>query len=215
MPIYCPTCNRSSDDCLFVGDFCEFCIAEKLRKKIPKGMTIFQCRFCNRVKVGNTFIEPGNEKRVLGKAIKHMLKNEYEVGVLEFGRNNIAKCMLTKALDGGDIKFEVDITIKRLHETCQRCFRISAGYYQGIIQLRGDRSKMDRMMGKLSRYEERRGGYITKVEDVSNGIDIYVSNKEAANNFFIDHDLKPLRSFRLWGVKKGKKVYRNTYSLHL
>ena len=68
---------------------------------------------------------------------------------------------------------------------------------------------------KLSRYLERREAYITKVEEATNGIDIYVSNKEAANNFFIDHDLKPLRSFRLWGMKKGKKVYRNTYSLHV
>jgi hypothetical protein len=31
----------------------------------------------------------------------------------------------------------------------------------------------------------------------------------------MDHDLKPLRSFRLWGMKKGKKVFRNTYSLRV
>ncbi len=215
MPKYCPTCNRSSDDCIFVGEFCEFCIAEKLRKHIPRFIRIYQCRLCNRVKVGQTFMEPGNEKRVLGKAIMHEVGSEYEVGVLEFGRNNIARCMITKKFDEGKVGFEVDITIKQLHETCQRCFRISAGYYQGIVQLRGTSDKMERMQAKLSRYLERRGGYITKVEGKDGGLDIYVSNKEAANNFFQDHDLKPLRSFRLWGVKKGKKVYRNTYSLHV
>jgi nonsense-mediated mRNA decay protein 3 len=215
MPIYCPTCNRSSDDCHFVGEFCEFCTGDKLRKKIPKSLTVYQCRFCKRVKVGNTWLEAGNEKRVVGKAVMHDIGNGFEVGILEFGRNGIAKCLMTKKIDDAEVSFEAEIGIKRLHETCQRCYRISAGYYQGIVQLRGDREKMNRMMAKISRYLERRGGYITKVEDVTNGIDIYVSDKEAANNFFIDHDLKPLRSYRLWGMKKGKKVNRNTYALHV
>ncbi len=215
MPIYCPTCDRSSADCQFIGEFCEFCLAEKLKRKVPKSIKVLQCRFCKRVKVGNTFIEPGNEKRVLGKAIMHHIGSEFEVGVLEFGRKGIAKCVFTKKFDEGQVSFEADIEVKRLHETCQRCFRISAGYYQGIVQLRGNREKMDRIMAKLGRYLERRAAYITKVEDVASGLDIYVSNKEAANNFFMDHDLKPLRSFRLWGMKKGKKVYRNTYSLHV
>ncbi len=215
MPIFCPTCNRSSADCLFVGEFCEFCIGEKLKRRMPKEIKIFQCRFCKRVKVGNGFLEPGNEKRVLGKAIMHEIGGDFEVGVLEFGRRNIAKCKITKKYDEGPVSFEADILIKQFHETCQRCFHISSGYYQGIVQFRGNREKMDRLTAKLSRYLERRESYITKVEEATNGVDVYVSNKEAANNFFQDHDLKPLRSFRLWGMKKGKKVYRNTYSLHV
>ncbi len=215
MPKYCPTCNRSSADCLFVGEFCEFCIGEKLKRRIPKSIKIFQCRFCKRVKVGNVFMEPGNEKRVLGKAIMHNIGSEFEVGVLEFGRRGIAKCRITKKFEEGPVSFDADIEIKQQHETCQRCFRISSGYYQGIVQFRGDREKMDRLTAKLSRYLERRESYITKVEEATNGVDVYVSNKEVANNFFMDHDLKPLRSFRLWGMKKGKKVYRNTYSLHV
>lgn len=215
MPIYCPTCNRSNEECQFIGEFCEFCIADKLRKTIPKKVDVYQCRFCNRVKVGQTWVEAGNEKRALGKAIMHDLNNKFEVGVLDFGRRNRAKCMITKKLDLGSVSFEEDIEIKILHETCQRCFRISAGYYQGIVQLRGNREKMDRMMAKLSRYLERRDGYVTKVEEVQGGIDIYVSNKDAANGFFIAHDLKPVKSYRLWGMKKGKKVNRNTYALHL
>ena len=215
MPKYCPTCNRSSDDCLFIGEFCEFCIGEKLKRGIPKLVTVFQCRLCKRVKVGKEFMEAGNEKRVLGKAIMQQIGSEFEVGVLSFGRTGAAKCMITKKFEEGPVGFGVDIDIKRQYETCQRCFRISSGYYQGVVQLRGNREKMARLMAKLSRYLERRESYITKVEDVTNGVDIYVSNKEAANNFFIDHDLKPVRSFRLWGVKKGKKVNRNTYSLHV
>ena len=215
MPKYCPTCNRSSDDCSFVGEFCGFCVADKLKRKMPKTLKIYQCRFCKRVKVGQTFMEAGNEKRVLSRAIKYELGPAFEVGVLQYGRNGIAKCVITQAVEGGDAKFEADINIKLLHETCQKCYRISAGYYQGIVQLRGDREKMDRIQAKLGRYLERRGGYITKVEEADNGLDIYVSNKEATNNFFIDHDLKPLRSYRLWGVKKGKKINRNTYALRL
>jgi nonsense-mediated mRNA decay protein 3 len=215
MPIYCPTCNRSSDDCQFIGEFCEFCLGDKEKRKMPKQIKVFQCRLCSRLKVGQTYMETGNEKRVLGRAINHEIGSQYEVGVLDFGRNNVARCMITRKTDDGDIKFEAEFDIKQLHETCQRCFRISAGYYQGIVQLRGNREKMDRLMAKLSRYLERRKSYITKVEDVSNGIDIYVSNKEETNNFFMAHDLKPLRSYRLWGMKMGKKVNRNTYSLHV
>ncbi|HIH50177.1 TPA: hypothetical protein HA291_01835, partial [Candidatus Micrarchaeota archaeon] len=89
------------------------------------------------------------------------------------------------------------------------------GYYEALVQLRGDWDRINSLIRNITKYVERRNGFIAKIEKVENGKDVYLSDKLMANAFFHDYDLKPTRSFRLYGMKRGKKVYRNTYSLRL
>lgn len=213
MTIYCPTCNRSSEQAAFVGEFCEFCISDKLRRKLPEMIRVYQCRFCKKIKVVNTFEEDG--ERSLQRAVAVATKLDCKVKILEQRRNGIIRCRLYCNYEDGKVSFEQEFKLKIQNETCQRCYRISAGYYQGIVQLRGNRMKMAKITEKLKAYLEKNGGFITKIEDVTNGFDIYVSDKQVTNNFFIQKEMKPERSYRLFGVKNGKKMYRNTYALHL
>jgi NMD protein affecting ribosome stability and mRNA decay len=81
--------------------------------------------------------------------------------------------------------------------------------------LRGSGERINNLIKKITKYVERREGFITKIEIVENGKDVYVSDKLIMNEFFKDYELKPKRSFRLYGMKRGKKLFRNTYSLHL
>lgn len=75
--------------------------------------------------------------------------------------------------------------------------------------------RINNLIAKITKYVQRRGGFIAKMEDIEGGKDVYVSDKLMMNEFFKDYDIKPIRSFRLYGMKRGKKLYRNTYSLHL
>jgi NMD protein affecting ribosome stability and mRNA decay len=213
MKIHCPTCSRSSDEAVFIGEFCEFCIAEKVKRKLPKEIAVHQCRFCNRVKVANTFF--GGTDSTWGRALAEATGEECRVKALEREKNGTVKCRIICRYGGGKVAFDHDFKVRVAHETCQRCYRMSSGYYEGVVQLRGNRIKIERVQEKLKRFVERRGGYITRTDDVLNGVDLYVSDKEMANGFFAMTELKPERSFRLYGVRNGKKVYRNTYALHL
>jgi NMD protein affecting ribosome stability and mRNA decay len=116
-------------------------------------------------------------------------------------------------VDDEKVNFNKKLLYKIAHETCQRCYRISSGYYEAIAQLRGDKQRIENLIAKITKYVQRRGGFIAKIESVENGKDVYLSDKLMTNTFFKDYDLKPARSFRLYGMKKGRKLYRNTYSI--
>jgi nonsense-mediated mRNA decay protein 3 len=218
MTLYCPTCNRSSDECRFIGDFCEYCIAARLKRKMPEMVKVYQCRFCKRMKVGNTFLGDGeDDMKALGKAIRVALRmgEDSKVRVNEYTNWGMARCMIQMQYEGQRIDFDANMRVKMLHETCQRCYRMSAGYYQAVMQLRGNRVKMDKLVSKIEWFMKKNGGFVTKIVDEENGVDVYVSDKEIAASFFVYVRLKPTKSFRLFGVKRGKKVYRNTYAVHL
>ncbi len=153
-------------------------------------------------------------KDSLARAIRIGMRLQCEVKVKGYEADR-ADAVFTYVVDDERVGFPKSIELKIKHETCQRCYRISAGYYEAIVQLRGNVKKMDSLSEKIKRYVERRGGFITKVESIDNGLDIYASDKMMMNEFFNDYDLKPKRSFRLYGLRKGKKLYRNTYSLHI
>lgn len=213
MTIYCPTCNRSSDECRFIGEFCEFCAASKLKMKVPDFARISQCRFCERLKIKGEYVEMNMDS--LGRALKYALGiPTYKVKVESYS-NGMAYIAVHGETEPAKAGVHMKIRIRIIHATCKRCFRISAGYYQGVIQLRGNRMKIERLKANLKRYLEKRDEFISKEEPETNGIDLYVSSKAAANSFFMDYKLKPEKSFRLFGMKRGMKVYRNTYALHL
>ncbi len=211
MTIYCPLCNRSSDEFRFIGNFCEPCIVEKLERKLPSDIRILTCRFCGRVKEARNTFAPLNNAS-LGKALKSGMKVDYYVKAKSHDTKNIEAVFMAD-VDGEKVSFRKTLPYKIYHETCQRCYRISSGYYEAVVQLRGNWERINNLITKLTRYIERRNGFVAKVEGVEGGKDVYTSDKLMTTEFFHDYDLKPKRSYRLYGMKKGKRVYRNTYSL--
>jgi NMD protein affecting ribosome stability and mRNA decay len=152
----------------------------------------------------------------LGKAIEFELKlnSNWKVKVKDYGDETINAVFIFN-YENEKVGFNKELKYKFAKQTCQRCERISGGYYEAIAQLRGSGERINNLIKKITKYVERREGFITKIEIVENGKDVYVSDKLIMNEFFKDYDLKPKRSFRLYGMKRGKKLFRNTYSLHL
>jgi NMD protein affecting ribosome stability and mRNA decay len=154
-------------------------------------------------------------KTTLGNAIRIELKLNCQVRVREFSTKEAKTEVIFEMDERQKVVFPKIFEIKIAHETCQRCYQISSGYYEAVIQLRGNRMKIEKLHEKLKKYVEKRGGFIAKVDMVENGEDIYVNDKLMTNEFFTFHRLKPIRSFRLYGMRQGRKAYRNTYSMHL
>lgn len=153
-------------------------------------------------------------KASLSRAIKIELRLPCEVKVREFDEDEITADFIYD-VDGQKVGFPKTLALKRGHETDQRCYQMRVGYYEAVVQLRGNRMKIEKLADKLQKHIQKTGGYITKVDMVENGEDIYTSDKLATNAFMHLHKLKPVRSYRLYGVKNGREVYRNTYSIHL
>jgi NMD protein affecting ribosome stability and mRNA decay len=153
-------------------------------------------------------------KESLASAIGSSIRGKFKVAITGF-TETMAYANLTYYTDPGSVTFEKKISIRRTHEMCTSCFRRRSGYFEATVQLRGNPERIQSMIRKLTKYIERRGGFITKVEEVTNGIDVYTSDKLATSEFFKEYELKPGRSYTLYGLKHGNKLYRNTYVLRL
>lgn len=210
---YCPTCNRSSDEVRFIGEFCELCIITRVDKTIPKTVEIAYCKRCGRVKTREGYQRL--EKNSLSDAIYHSIgNNKIKLKVRSFDSEN-ASLQVTYEVEDDYVVFQKDIKLKMKNEICKDCYRKSSGYYEALVQLRGDKILIERMVKRIVHFLELRGAYVTKTEEIDKGIDLYISDKVLANKFFMFNKIKPKKSFDLFGMKKGKKLFRNIYALRL
>ena len=210
---YCPICNRSSDEARFFGEFCEFCTIDMMKKKVPDFIKLYTCRFCGRVKASSGYEEPS--KKSIAEAISHQFK--LDDCVIQVEDYDLERKRATIALHclNGELSFEKRIKLKVEHQTCQLCYRKRSGYYEAIVQIRGDNMQVSKALEKLEHYIDRHGAFTAKVERVKHGVDLYASDKLVVNGFFSYYRLKPKKSYELYGLKRGKKIYRNIYALIL
>ncbi len=212
---HCPTCDRTSKDASFIGEFCEFCVTEKASKDFPtRAGAIEYCKRCGRIKTSEGYVE--FTKKSLGNALAKLLCNsKCKIDVKEYGEK-AAKTVVTVPI-GEDHKvvFEKEIVLKGSHAICQDCFRKSSGYYEAVFQIRGEKERVNAMMQKVKRFLEARGAFIAKIDEHETGIDVYVSSKGAMKTFFLYNKLKPKTSYTLYSIKQGRKIYRDTYMLRI
>lgn len=183
---------------------------EKLGRKVPTEITLTVCKRCARIKNGNDFFE--KDDALLQNLLERHFK-EWELRLIS-SIENAAIVDLSKP-DENIEGIRQEIAIKYKKQLCPKCNRRAASYYEGIIQLRGDPERIQKMIKKLEQVFEANDEFFSKIEDVGTGVNIFISSKKVAAAFFMERGLKPVRSYELYGMKNGKKLYRNTYALHL
>lgn len=213
MEKHCPLCGRPSSDLRFIGEICEPCIVKKLKSSLPSSVRIRACKFCGRTWSAGEFRD--NKKISLAAAIRQGLGQKgCLVDVLSYDSES-AKVRLTFEVDGRHAAFIEELGLERSYEMCRRCSRLKAGYYEAVVQFRGGARDAGRMSAALERFMGRRGAFVSKKVELKYGADVYVSDKKAASEFMLAWHLKPKRSYTLYGMKHGKKLYRNIYSVDL
>ncbi len=206
-------CGRSDKDVRFIGDICEPCTAKKFGALLPESVTIRQCKFCGRIWSSGGFVP--EKKDSLAVAIKQSLRQkDCMIDVLSSDAES-ANLRLTYAIQGKHVSFAMAVKLKRAFEMCPRCSRMKAGYYEAVVQFRGDGHGVERMAAALGRFMVRRDAFVSREEKLKTGLDVYVSDKKLASEFMLAWRLKPKRSYQLYGMKHGRKLYRNIYSVEV
>jgi len=106
-------------------------------------------------------------------------------------------------------------------QKCGECAKVSAGYYEAIIQLRGGiENARERVMELLNLiYSKDRGAFVAREEKVRGGIDLYLGSAKAANKiarYFKSASNAVIKiSPKLYGRKGGKNLYRITFLIRL
>lgn len=106
-------------------------------------------------------------------------------------------------------KFGKDFKIKTNYFICRNCSRESGGYYESILQLRGDFSE-----NIVEFIEEKiREESFCRIEEVKNGFDFYVGSKSVANKvaeILRRKGFEIKKSYKIVTRKDGRDVYRTT-----
>jgi len=209
---HCPICNSSSADVRFYGEFCEKCSSDKLREKLPSEVEVFRCRVCGKIRTKEGELE--EDKKSLLLVIQQRLV-KYKVRLISYADE---KAVIDVVDQKGEqpLATEKEVAIKYRKMTCESCYKKIGGYYEAVLQLRGDDERIARFMEKFERYNESRHQFIAKTEKVDNGYDVYVSSKAVASAYISEKNLTATTSYTLSGLNKsGKKVYKNTYAIRL
>ncbi|MEM4114164.1 MAG: NMD3-related protein [Candidatus Micrarchaeaceae archaeon] len=207
----CPRCGRSSNEVKFFGAFCEDCTKAMLIEALPKRVTVTRCKRCGRIKAGTGFVEQSNA--ALAVAVAKFFKG-YSVDVQGSDGNSI-EVKLTKKTNEGDIEISARLNIDYENTLCDACFKKAGGYYEAVLSITGDHGKAARLVDSLRNYVEAKGGFITKIAESADGYDVYLPDKRLARSFIEMMHLKPSVSYKLAGLKGGRRAYRNSYYLRV
>ncbi|MFH1447715.1 MAG: NMD3-related protein [Candidatus Micrarchaeota archaeon] len=205
----CPKCGSLSSQKKFIGVFCVDCHPSRLNLKYPQISDIPLCKSCGRVKARGWTEK--NMKNIESFILSKCKGKFSEVRLLLEPKPQI---VFVIEVDNSSIRISKDIEIRYRECLCPECTRTVSGYYEAIIQLRGDRGTIEKFQNRLLKKLERKTS-VPKIEEPKEGIDIYVVSKEKTLEVLSDFGKKFKTSNKLFGVKDGQRVYRTTFCVRL
>lgn len=201
----CPICGRSSDEIRFIDAFCIDCYPIKL--KFPSKIEIEQCTKCKKMHIRGKWINADRDK--ISKYVIGKCKGDFDSG-----RYDPKKQIATFVMRKSNITISKRIAIKIKKTICWQCSRISGGYYEAIIQLRGEPPKVKKYARIFMKNLSKRT-FIAKEKENKRGLDIYVGNSKVVVELMSKLRLKTLITKKLVGASNGKRLYRTTFLVKL
>ncbi|MFA5382140.1 MAG: NMD3-related protein [Candidatus Micrarchaeia archaeon] len=210
----CPKCGASSNNKEFIDSFCVDCI--KIKLEPPKEIEVYLCKECNKFRINNIWVPFSLD--LLEKEIKKQTKGDFDNMVLFFDEEKkIGELKYTVLVGDNVVEIKKSIEIDIHNDLCRDCSRLRGGYYEAIIQIRGeDANKIEKLSEKIKKLIIREGIFVSKTVNLKEGIDVFVSNKLKSIEILTELKLKFKRTRTLYGVKKsglkkGMRSYRDTF----
>ncbi len=240
---FCPSCGTETDE-LFEG-LCRKCFLENVELlQAAKRVQFGVCYDCGRVRF-NKFWQSYDSKNALVRdvVLKHtrpLRGAKLSINYGDFQNRESLESRERKRTDftiNGKTEVPVEVTAtiesdsRKLSkskemlliitpEICPDCSRLRGGYYEAIIQLRGEgQERMQHAIeNELKKYAKTEpNAFISKVERLKEGIDIYVGSRTAAIK--ISSELRKLYNVectithKIHGMRQGKEIRRTTILL--
>lgn len=231
----CPRCGQPTE-----GGLCPQCRAADTRLlSCESRVTAVYCPVCDSQKHGKTWsdLRMPREDLIAELAVSAMSIHEDAKNVRVMVRSeetasNRTACTLDveATLYSIPVHETCEVEILWQKEACDRCSRISGGYYEGIVQVRATDRKINGYEREVAvsiaeQTEESlqqagdRLSFISELEDSKDGVDITVGSQHlgqeiarmitgALGGRYTTHP-------KLVGEKEGKALYRVTYSIRL
>ncbi|VVB60490.1 NMD3 family protein [uncultured archaeon] len=224
---FCPSCGTETDE-LFEG-LCRKCFLSNVEllqaaKRVQFGL----CYDCGRIRF-NKFWQSYDSKNALVRdvVLRHarpLRGAKLSINYSDFtikGKTEVpVEVTATIESNSRTLSKSKDMLLVITPEICPDCSRLRGGYYEAIIQLRGEgqerlQAAVENEMKKYTKIEPN--AFISKVERLKEGVDIYVGSRTAAIK--ISSELRKLYNVectithKIHGMRQGKEVRRTTVLL--
>lgn len=233
--MFCVECGK---ECLIFRDgVCKECYLKTHSfTSGPSIMDLPVCVHCNSYKFKNTWT---NE--LLADVLKRIIKNNFQISKeLEKVDINIdckeekdglsCKLYISGFIEDQEINEEHIIHIRLKRSVCDVCSKQSGGYYESIVQIRQEKTKLTRdelddiisiVSGIVEdlRAKGNRALFITDMGEEHGGLDFYLSERNAgliiAKKLQNQYGGEIKQSSKSAGTKDSRELYRVTYLIRL
>ncbi len=213
--LFCPKCGKTANK-LHAG-LCEECFLEKFdfASKLPNKLIIPECRECGRFYIsGKGFFK-------LDDAIGYFLKGikDKEIYSVTYRISN-DKLYVTIYSKLGELnkREEKIMEFKQPKVVCKICNMKFSGYFNAILQVRGNFNR-DKILKEIESNVEKlnkedKMAFVSRTSRKKEGLDLQFGSKSTANKIAralkARYNAKIKLSSTLYGMKEGKKIYRDT-----
>ncbi|MFP4655427.1 MAG: 60S ribosomal export protein NMD3 [Methanohalobium sp.] len=235
--ILCPKCGNETD--VLYENVCKSCFFDQFQlAKLPHVIHVKFCSKCGSVYYQGVWSDVDNlEETIIRLVEDELMIHEYASNLdIYFEPQQLTPYMflvrvgIDARVNDLPVNQELETEVRIGRESCDRCSRISGGYFEGIVQIRStnrvpDKSEIEECMritnDVVNRMYEKgeRFAFISKSVESKHGIDLYIGSSNTARQICkqIESELggKFTESPTLFGQKDGKDIYRVTYSMRL
>lgn len=203
----CIKCGAKRGTKQFKSLFCVDCYPWRI--EIPKNVEIEVCKGCGKTRIRGEW-KKTTEREIENYLLSKIKGERFERGGIDFESK---KAILYFSVDDKEMaRIEREYPFTIVKTLCLDCSRKSGGYFEAIIQFRGDRNRYLKIKERIER-TLRKKTFITKEENLKEGVDVYVGSSKEVAEVLRELGLKPVLSRKLSGLKEGKRLYRTTFML--
>ncbi|MDY6788853.1 MAG: 60S ribosomal export protein NMD3 [Candidatus Nanohaloarchaea archaeon] len=225
MQKFCPKCGEEADDLFGSRGLCRDCFEGAVDLvDLPEEITFDQCSVCASYKVKNTWKDFESDQKLIFDLLRPYEKEEVEMSASfrKKGEKYIVNVLMEKPVKGEIIQQTSEVVLKPEKKQCKKCARYAGGYFEVIVQLRGNIS--EDMFGELMESagkvtSQDRNDFISNVEEIDQGYDVFVSSKKMARSMisFLEERFKLEKKWsrELVGEEEGEKIYRTVVSVRI
>ncbi len=208
--MFCIKCGKPA----FAGNFCEGCYVEKKELFGLKTVKMRYCDNCGKFYTQKEKISPETLENFL--LAQMMSKNAIKDTKVKLSQrpDKIHAVITAKGFARPSKKLIEDRKEVLIHPRkmkCDNCVKILGSYHEAVVQVRGE--KKERILAKARKL--LKPSEFANIAVLKEGYDIKVIDKSVAARLAqaMREMFAVKQSFKLVGEKKGRKIYRNFYSV--
>ncbi len=225
---FCPRCAKETDE-LLEGVCADCYVKTKKFVDTPPNVSVLVCA-CGRSNEKKKWVQNASIEEMVERVILSNLGKDKDTAVrIEYepfricGKTRVPVTVVAERQVGGrTVAKSAAVELMIIPQTCDVCSRVSGGYYEAILQIRGPKYRQEQMLALVKRMVAQYGdtdkySFITQILACKDGVDVYLGSSKVAQK--IQQETKRIYNVAskvthsVCGTRDGKVLTRMTILL--